>query len=463
MSLVVCNCKKDSIVEPNTNTVTDIDGNVYHTVTIGTQVWMVENLKTTKYNDGTNIPNVTDNTAWANLTTPAYCWYSNDIANKTLYGGLYNWYTVNIGKLAPKGWHVPTDEEWTKLTDFLGGKNVAGKYLSEKGSTHWDSPNSESTNESGFTALPGGCMTTNGEFNFIGSGGLWWSSTIDQYYERFSWYRVIHSGSSIVERSAGFKEFPMSVRCIRDLPAKEDPSNLINLPNVKLNDISDITASSVIIAAEVISQGKSSITNRGICISKSSNPTIENGMVYKVDPGIGVYAMSVNSLESNTTYYVRPFASNLSGTGYGKEDKFTTLNAPQKPNNVDYFTIDVSRQKILISSVYIPLMKQYKLTVQEYSKVEYKWNCSDKSVYGLIVSTRAFTPTDGELFSNSYSQTFAPSGTKLFQKWEGLPGYLQLYIQSYNSKYIYSKDYLMVQVMIDGVKNYEIWSDKPNL
>ena len=110
-----------------TPNVVDIDGNVYHTVTIGTQVWMVENLKTTKYNDGTAIPLVTDNTAWGALTTPGYCWYNNDSATyKNTYGALYNWYAVNTGKLAPTGWHVPTDSEWTVLTTYLGGQSVAG-------------------------------------------------------------------------------------------------------------------------------------------------------------------------------------------------------------------------------------------------------------------------------------------------------------------------------------------------
>ena len=108
-----------------TPNVVDIDGNVYHTVTIGTQVWMVENLKTTRYNDGTAIPLVTDGTAWAALTTPGYCWYNNDSATyKNTYGALYNWYAVNTGKLAPTGWHVPTDSEWTVLTTYLGGESL---------------------------------------------------------------------------------------------------------------------------------------------------------------------------------------------------------------------------------------------------------------------------------------------------------------------------------------------------
>ena len=118
--------------------VTDDDGNVYHSVTIGTQVWMVENLKTTKYNDGTSIPLVTDATDWHNLLTPGYCWNNNDEATyKATYGALYNWYTVNTGNLCPTGWHVPGDAEWTTLTTYLGGEDVAGGKLKEVGITHW--------------------------------------------------------------------------------------------------------------------------------------------------------------------------------------------------------------------------------------------------------------------------------------------------------------------------------------
>ena len=114
------------------------------------------NLKTTKYNDGTSIPNVTNDTSWSNLTTGAYCWYNNDVSYKNPYGALYNWYAVNTGKLAPKGWHVPSDAEWTTLITYLGGESIAGGKLKEAGTTHWLSPNTEATNSTGFSALPGG-------------------------------------------------------------------------------------------------------------------------------------------------------------------------------------------------------------------------------------------------------------------------------------------------------------------
>lgn len=138
-------------------TVTDVDGNVYQTIGIGSQFWIAENLKTTKYNDGTSIPLVTDNRDWSLLFTPAYCWYNNDeINNKITYGALYNWYTLNTGKLCPSGWHVPNNTEWAVLASYLGGPEVAGGKMKVPGTDYWNSPNTGATNSSGFSAFPGG-------------------------------------------------------------------------------------------------------------------------------------------------------------------------------------------------------------------------------------------------------------------------------------------------------------------
>jgi uncharacterized protein (TIGR02145 family) len=161
----------------NAQTVTDLDGNAYHTVTIGTQVWMVENCKTTKYNDGSAIPLVEGNPAWANLTTPGYCWYDNDSTSyKSPYGALYNWFAANTGKLCPTGWHVPNYAEWTTLTAYLGGDSIAGGKLKETGTSHWQSPNTGATNESEFTAIPGGSRNFSGTF-YLGRYGYFWSSS----------------------------------------------------------------------------------------------------------------------------------------------------------------------------------------------------------------------------------------------------------------------------------------------
>lgn len=192
----------------------DIDGNIYNTVTIGTQVWMKENLKVTSFNDGTPIPLITDNTEWRILSSPGYCWYKNDeAAYAGTYGALYNWYTVS-NNLCPVGWHVPSDKEWTTLTDFLVDEKVAGGKLKETGTTHWLSPNTGATNETDFTALPGGYCNFNGEYNFISSYGYWWSAT--QVNSTYSWPRSIPYSNITVDRLPNDKRNGMSVRCVKD-------------------------------------------------------------------------------------------------------------------------------------------------------------------------------------------------------------------------------------------------------
>ncbi len=198
----------------------DIDGNGYETVTIGAQVWMVENLKTIRYNDGTAIRLVTGDSAWGDDTTPGYhtaqgyCWYNNDSATyKNPYGALYNWYAVNTGKLAPVGWHVPTDSEWTVLTTYLGGDTVAGGKLKEAGTAHWSAPNTGATNETGFSALPGGGRP-GGEFQGIGDYGCWWSSTA--YNIGGLWERDMSSANASVGSAGGNNSSGFSVRCIKN-------------------------------------------------------------------------------------------------------------------------------------------------------------------------------------------------------------------------------------------------------
>jgi len=171
------------------NTMTDQDGNVYKTITIGTQTWMAENLRTTKYQDGTAIPNETDFTAWKKLTTGAYCNFNNTTNAETIatYGRLYNWYAVADSRMiAPTGWHIPTDAEWTILSTYLGGEDVAGSKIQEIGTTHWirPIPSGLATNESGFTALPSGYREGEGSdpeetggFTWLGFIGSWWSIT----------------------------------------------------------------------------------------------------------------------------------------------------------------------------------------------------------------------------------------------------------------------------------------------
>jgi len=166
-------------------------------------------------NDGTTIPLVTDYSDWRYLTTPGYCWYNNDQPNYgNTYGALYNWYTINTGKLCPVGWHVPTDAECTTLSTFLGGESVAGGKMKETGTTHWLSPNTGATDESGFSGLPGGYRLFNGDFNYIGVRGYWWLSTENSVRE--AWHRDMDTNYANVTRTSLNKEDGFSVRCVRD-------------------------------------------------------------------------------------------------------------------------------------------------------------------------------------------------------------------------------------------------------
>lgn len=205
----------------NTNTVKDIDGNKYKTIEIGTQVWFAENLKTTRYKDGTSIEQVKKYKAWAALNTPAYCWYNNDSTNKEVYGALYNWYAVNTNKLCPEGWHVPTDEEWKAMQDFLGDDANAGLALKEAGITHWRKPNTDANNSSGFTALPGGYRDYQGPFNLLRADGFWWTSSESTWYSAggtpsLAFYRNLRYDDNSIARSASPKTFGFCVRCIMD-------------------------------------------------------------------------------------------------------------------------------------------------------------------------------------------------------------------------------------------------------
>jgi uncharacterized protein (TIGR02145 family) len=205
-------------------TVTDYDGNVYNTITIGTQIWMQGNLKVTHYRNGDAVPNVTNFSNWWNLTTGAYCNYNNDVNNATTYGVLYNWHVVNDSRnIAPAGWHVPTDAEWTVMTTFLGGENVAGGKLKETGTSHWQSPNTGATNESGFTALPGGYRDNTGTFSAIGVDCFWWSSSENSPYG--AWSRRIDNISPSVNRLYSNESNGYFVRCLKDLTTQNDEFN----------------------------------------------------------------------------------------------------------------------------------------------------------------------------------------------------------------------------------------------
>lgn len=213
---------------PNCGTVTDYDGNVYQTVTIGTQVWMTENLKVTHYRNGDPIVNVTEDTVWWWLTTGAYCNYDNDEGHVAVYGRLYNWYAVGDSRgLAPEGWHVPSDEEWKQLEMSLGmsqadadyydfrGTDECGK-LKEIGITHWNIPNEGATNESGFSAIPSGIRNLESTFLNMGNNVFYWLATEHKSIDDKAYDRILYYDRSDIRRTTNMKLFGFSVRCIKD-------------------------------------------------------------------------------------------------------------------------------------------------------------------------------------------------------------------------------------------------------
>lgn len=184
------------------------------TTVIGSQQWMEKNLEVTTYRNGDLIPEVTDATAWSNLTTGAWCWYNNDPANGAIYGKLYNWYAVADSRgLCPSGWHVPTLAEWTTLLTTLGGDAVAGGKLKST-STRWTSPNTSAANSSGFTALPGGYRYYFAPFNMLSNNGCWWSAT--EYNGTVSTYLLLGYNYGNAYLFNGDKKYGYSVRCLRD-------------------------------------------------------------------------------------------------------------------------------------------------------------------------------------------------------------------------------------------------------
>jgi len=230
------NCTNTATVTVTVNTFTcgtstvTYDGVTYNTVQIGNQCWFKENLRTTKYNDGTSITNVTDNATWTSTTSGAYCCYSNNTSNCTTYGALYNWYAVNTGKLCPSGWHVPSDAEWTTLTNYLSanstywcGSNSSNIAKSLASTTSWNSStttcavgnNLSANNSTGFSALPGGYRSgSDGSFNHLGDIGCWWSSTENDGSD--AWDRYLSYNNANVGRYNYIKRNGFSVRCLRD-------------------------------------------------------------------------------------------------------------------------------------------------------------------------------------------------------------------------------------------------------
>lgn len=223
--LVACqkerNIQKDLIVSSEKKTSSDLFrasssvSLVSSEIIIGTQVWTNQNLTVSRYRNGDIIPQVTDYKKWVGLSTGAWCWYNNDSATYWPYGKLYNWYAVNDPRgLAPIGWHIPSDVEWSAMVNFLGGASVAGGALKEAGTIHWNSPNTGATNSTGFTGLPGGYRYASGPFNFNGVDGYWWTSTSRNTSS--AWYHNLYYTDATVYRFTSPKNYGFSVRVIKN-------------------------------------------------------------------------------------------------------------------------------------------------------------------------------------------------------------------------------------------------------
>jgi uncharacterized protein (TIGR02145 family) len=198
------------------DTITDIEGNNYKTIGIGSQIWMAQNLRTTRLNDGTTIPEIINDSIWVKLQSPGLCWYNNDsVKYQKTYGPLYNFYVVNTGSLCPTGWHVPDKSEWKALATFLGGDNVAGGKLKESDGSHWKDPNKCFVNNYSYMALPGGYRRNfSGEFLDIGTMGYWWTSSPESFFiaDCFS----MSSWDTQLIRFEVNKRKGHNVRCIKD-------------------------------------------------------------------------------------------------------------------------------------------------------------------------------------------------------------------------------------------------------
>jgi len=332
---------------PGIPTIKDIEGNTYNTVQIGTQLWTRENLKVTKYNDGTSIPlNATGESAgnvspqtWSGQTTGAYTIYANESSassNATNYGFLYNGYAaagiITTGgsptkNICPTGWHVPTFAEWITLYTFLGGDGIAGGKMkstdTQPTTGGWNTPNSDATNSSGFSALPGGSRNIDGRFYSITELAILWSST--KSLNNVLYWASLHkdNGNLSLREYVGYNSSGFSIRCIKDT----NSTISANIPTILTIQGTEITSISAKSGGNITSDGGASITNRGVVWSTSTNPTIT--LTTKTSDGTGscTFVSNLTNLSANTTYYIRAYATNSAGTGYGNEFSFRTSTA----------------------------------------------------------------------------------------------------------------------------------------
>jgi uncharacterized protein (TIGR02145 family) len=304
------------------NLITDIDGNEYETITIGTQTWMAENLKSTRLNDGTAI-GAGNASNWASFNGPAYCWFKDDAATyANTYGALYNGYVAASDKACPAGWHVPAKSEWDTLVNYLGGSLTAGGKLKEAGTDHWLSPNTGADNASGFTALPGGYRSGGGKggdvgFTIEGYMGEWWTST--PAYPTSYWGKAMNSDNLNVGNGNGTMRIGNSIRCI--MGDSKPPISNVRLVTREITEIAKTEAAS---GGIITTDGDGFISSCGVCWSLESNPDTSD---FKTNEGnrFEEFRSSLTGLMPDTVYHVRAYAINQAGLSYGNELTFRTL------------------------------------------------------------------------------------------------------------------------------------------
>lgn len=370
--------------ESETGTVTDIDGNIYKTIEIGSQIWMQENLKVTRFNDGSDIPLITSDAEWANLVTPGYSWYDNNEATyKDTYGALYNFYAVDTRILCPAGWHVPNDVEWSVLSDYVGGEDVAGGKLKETGTLHWMYPNEGATDEYGFKALPGGYRYDTGPFSYIGMGGTWWTSR--EYQPESSWAYGISYEYRHIGPGTPPKNYAQSVRCVKGEPQ-------VGLPVLTTSPVSEVTPTGALSGGVITDDGGTNLIEIGICWSSLHTPTITDTIVPNM-PANMTFECTLELLRPNRTYMVRAFATNSEGTSYGDEIVFTT-SSPLTGTVEDiegniYGTIEIGTQTWMTENLKVtsyndgtPVQQVTDQTEWEsLSSPGYNWYDNDEATY----------------------------------------------------------------------------------
>ncbi len=435
-------------IEVGDNEVIDIDGNVYQTVVIGTQTWMAENLKVTKYNDGIDIPNLIDNSAWNKMSTnPGYSFYNNEASNADTYGALYNWWVIETEKLCPTGWHVPSYHEWQTLANYLSnngfkydgsidnekdkiGKSMASNqgwtYSNEIGSIG-NSDYADYINKSGFNGVPSGNRSYDGSFALINETAYWWTSTdyasLGAHSRRLN-YDTEYLGGTGITTDGPDKRRGFSIRCVMDYDSQ--------LPIVTTNVVTDANINTSTTGGNITYEGASSIIASGVCWSTSEEPTIEGS---KTTDGLGVgeFTSSITGLQPNTKYYVRAYATNSVGTAYGEQREFTTLAAPLGETVTD---IDGNEYPIVVIGTQTWMAENLKVTKfnngDEIPNVESDddWGSTNFPVkWSYYNNDASNNEVYGKLYSGSVAvddRNICPDGWHVASKedWEQLIDYL---------------------------------------